>query len=220
MRSKKSFRPAFEGELESRVVMSVAGGPWRRGPAPMIRALGSRALGSRAMPGRPVPKQSVVALTNTAFEQFTNEYEQARETYFSTLSAAASPEGATTARSAFQNYTTTRVDLLSQQVVSNVLQSPSALTQQKGSQPSAVTLVQNNLNGREQVCTGATATVVFRGRTLGRALIDTIPAAGTSRAAAELSALAQDQAIEAARVAVINGLTIIRDGEFGNKSKR
>jgi hypothetical protein len=53
-------------------------------------------------------------LTNKAFDLFTQDYTQARSTYLSALNTV----DATAARTAFVSYTTARVDLLAQQVVS------------------------------------------------------------------------------------------------------
>jgi hypothetical protein len=79
--------------------------------------------------------------------------------------------------------------------------------------------VQNNINGRQSVTSGNVTTVSFANRSLGGALIAAIPAVNTGSAAASLSSLAQDQAIESARVGTVNGLSILRNGDFGNRSK-
>lgn len=219
MRPRLAYRPTLEGALESRVVLSGYGRGGFRGTSVLLQGLHPRtqAIGARGT-------QSVIALTNLAFDKFIEDYTQARSVYFSTLSTTATPAttNATSARAAFTQYTNTRVDLLSQQVISNVLQSSSANTKQKGNGPTVQTLVFNNLNGRDNVTTGSPpiTTVEFRGRTLGKALIDTIPAAQSGPEAAALSALAQDQAIESARAGVMNGLTIMRNGDYGNKRYR
>ncbi len=53
---------------------------------------------------------------------------------------------------------------------------------------------------------------------LAASLIQAIPPAGTSAATASLYSLTQDNAIESAQVAVINGVNIIKNGDFGNKT--
>jgi len=46
-------------------------------------------------------------------------------------------------------------------------------------------------------------------------LLQTIPPAGTSAPTSSLYTLSQDNAIETAQVAVLNGLSIIKNGAFG-----
>ena len=53
---------------------------------------------------------------------------------------------------------------------------------------------------------------------LGQALLASIPAPGTSAATASLYSLTQDNAIESARDAVLNGVAIVKSGAFGNST--
>jgi hypothetical protein len=115
------------------------------------------------------------------------------------------------------NYTQYRVELLANQVVSSVLTSSVATAQKCGSGAVLPGLVGRKLNGKAPTPTNGNP---YRADTLGFALISTIPAPGTPPAAASLSSLAQDQAIASARVGMINGLTIMKNGNFGISSHK
>jgi hypothetical protein len=152
-------------------------------------------------------QQPVIAEVNQAFTSFTSDYDSARATYFSSIQNVPNPTPTTTM--AFQLYTKQRVSLLSEQVISSFLQSPTGTARARGQVPALQTLVATKLiNPKGQDPVG----------TLARSLLDTIPPPGTSAATASLYSLSQDNAIQAAQTAVINGINIVKNSEFGNQT--
>jgi hypothetical protein len=198
MRKRNGYRPELNDELETRVVLSHGG---FRNPSVLLSGLTPRAQSL----GR-LGSQSLIALTNKAFDSFVQDYTQARGAYLSTLNTPSGKDSNT----AFQNYTQYRVALLAQQIVSTALMSPLSNSKQSGTGSSLRGLVSRKING--------TDALGFTPGTLGNALINATPSAMASAPAAALDSLAQDQAIEAARVGVINGLNIIKNGDFGNSN--
>jgi hypothetical protein len=208
MRKRTAFRPVAGDHLEDRVVLNHGG---FRNPSVIVAGLTPRVQGV----GRHNP-QPILALVNTAFDSFVRDYTQARAAYLSTLSSSSSSgTSGTTPKSAFTNYTQYRVELLANQVVSSVLQSAVGTAQKHGSGAVLPGLVARKLNGRETTPANGNP---YRAGTLGSALISTIPDPQSSAAATSLSSLAQDQAIAAARVGVINGLNIMKNNSFGISS--
>lgn len=203
MRKRNVFRPVAGDHLEDRVVLNHGG---FRNPSVLVAGLTPRVQGL----GRHNP-QPILALINKSFDSFVQDYTQARAAYLSTLSQAKS--GGTTANQAFTNYTRYRVVLLANQVVSSTLQTTISQSKQHGQGWSVPGLVQRKLDGV------APSNNEFRAGTLGSALTTTIPTTNTSPAAASLSSLAQDQAIAAARVGILNGLNIVKNNDFGNTSQ-
>src|SRR4051812_42685744 len=178
MSKQKRFRPATTEELESRVVLNHTPA---RAPSALIAGLfpGANTVGRN-------PKQAVVTLINSAFNSFIQDYTQARSTY---LSSGAQD---TSSKAAFSNYTNFRVDLLAQQLTSNFLQSSLSNAKQHGQKPTLVVLIDRKI--------GTEANGFTKG-SLGKALTDTTPDTTTASAAAvALDSLAQDQAIQSARV--------------------
>jgi len=204
MRKRNEFRPVAGDQLEDRVVLNHAG---FRNPSVLVAGLTPRVQGL----GRHNP-QPILALINKAFDSFVQDYTQARGAYLSTLSQGSTP--GTSALTAFQNYTRYRVELLANQVVSSTLQTTISQSKQHGQGWSVPGLVQRKLDGVTSASNPA-----FRNGTLGDALTSTIPTMQTSAAAASLDSLAQDQAIAAARVGILNGLNIVKNNDFGNTSQ-
>jgi hypothetical protein len=211
MRRPKAFRPDGIEMLEGRVVLSS----FSNSVYAAARGLGGRA----ALVGRQV-NQPVVNRVNEAFDKFVVEYSQARAAYLSTLQPGTSTPEPNPALidpspyTAFIAYTRYRVDLLGQELASSFLQGMPAQAKQGGGGAQAAqlaTVVRQKVNGLEITATSTAGVPTLGGRTfrigsLGRALVDTIPPANSPAATAGLLTLAQDQAIEASRVAVLNGL--------------
>jgi hypothetical protein len=152
-------------------------------------------------------QQPIIAEVNQAFTSFTSDYDAARATYFASIQNVPNPTTATTM--AFALYTKQRVSLLAQQVVSSFLQSPQGTARAHGQPPALMQLVSTQLiNPKGEDPKG----------TLARSLLDTIPPPGTSAATASLYSLSQDNAIQAAQTAVINGINIVKNGDFGNQA--
>jgi hypothetical protein len=125
-------------------------------------------------------QQSVVSEINQDFGLFQNDYTQARATYLGSIQGQASPSVATT--DAFSLYTTQRVSLLAQQLIGASV--PKRLVNTKIMGP------------KQQMPLGS----------LARSLMETIPQPGTLAPSVSLYSLGQDTSIEAARVAILNGV--------------
>ncbi len=196
MKRNHKFLPSAFDHLENRVVLSSY-----RGSSVVVSGLHPRqnVLNRR--------QTTVVAEVNQAFSSFQSDYDQARATYFASIANQSSVSTATT--QAFTLYTQQRVSLLAQQLISSFLQYKSATARPHG-QPSTLQVLINHriigINGQ------ATA------GSLANSLLTTIPPAGTSAPTATLYSLSQDNAIEAAQVAILNGAGILRNGDFGNTS--
>ena len=94
-------------------------------------------------------------------------------------------------------------------LIISFLQSPQGTARANGQTPALEQLVSKKLiNPTGQDPPGS----------LGRALLDNIPPAGTSAATASLYSLSQDDAIQSAQVAVINAINILKNGDFGNQT--
>jgi hypothetical protein len=125
-------------------------------------------------------QQTVVSEINQDFGLFQNDYTQARATYLGSIQGQASPSEATT--DAFSLYTTQRVSLLAQQLIGASV--PKKLVNTKIMGP------------KQQMPLGS----------LARSLMETIPQPGTLAPSVSLYSLGQDTSIEAARVAILNGV--------------
>ena len=177
-------------QLESRVVLSQT----TQGLAVVVSGLSphQRALNRK--------QQAFTAEINQAFSSFQSDYDQARATYFASIVNQPNPSTATT--NAFSLYTTERVSLLAQQLINIFIQSPEG-TSKGQRQPYALKqLISNKIIGPHK-------------DTLVKSLIATIPPAGTSAPTSSLYTLSQDNAIQAAQVAVLNGLSIVKNAAFG-----
>jgi hypothetical protein len=146
--------------------------------------LGAQASIDGWNPHRAVPdsqqQQAVVSEINQDFGLFQNDYTQARATYLNSIQGQASPSAATTA--AFSLYTTQRVTLLAQQLVGASVPKKLVATKIIGT--------------RQQMPPGS----------LERSLLQTIPQPGVLAPSVSLYSLGQDISIEAARVAILNGV--------------
>ena len=181
MGQKHRFFPTQWDRLERRVVLSHS-------------ALGTPIVVSGLYPQQRVldrQQQSVAAEVNQVFDSFQGAYSQARGTYFTSIQDQANPSGATT--NAFALYTTQQVSLLSQQILNIFVQ-----TKRSPAQSHALKrLVAKTIIGANQQSPPGS---------LAGSLLETIPQPGTSAPTASLYSLGQDNAIQAARVAILNGV--------------
>ena len=196
MERKRRFVPSAFDHPEDRVVLSSY-----RGSSVVVSGLHPR----QNVLNR--HQTAVAAEVNQAFSSFQNDYDQARATYFASIVNQTTPSTATT--QAFTLYTTQRVSLLAQQLISSFLQYKPGTARQHG-QPSTLQVLMTHriigING--QAAPGS----------LANSLLTTIPPAGTSAPTATLYSLSQDNAIAAAQVAILNGAGVLRNGDFGNTS--
>jgi hypothetical protein len=199
MRRRSGAFPPAVSELEDRVVPSHSSPA--RGLSVVVSGLQPRqqVLNARQQP--------VIAEVNQSFDSFANDYSQARATYFASIQNVANPSTATT--DAFRLYTQERVSLLAQQLIGSFLQSPQANARANGQQSTLKLLINSKIIGPQNQAPAGT---------LAKELVVSIPAPGTSQATASLYSLTQDNAIEAARVSVINGVNVLKNGDFGNKT--
>ena len=178
------------------------------------------------VPGRPVAP--VPAGINAAFDSFSQDYTQARGVYLSALATPGSSDSVNMGlRAAFVNYTQNRVELLGQQLTGLFVHASAGAqsqhsNQSQGAGTNLYRVVQTRVSGLET--TGASTPTlsnnVFRLGTVGRALIDSTPTSNVSPGTTALDSLAQDQAIEAARVAVTNGFAFNKTLNSGHNSKK
>jgi hypothetical protein len=180
MRRKRAFVPITLNRLERRVVLSRT-------------ALGTPVVVGGLYPHQRIlnrHQQSIAAEINQVFDSFRNDYDQARATYFTSIQNQPNPSPATT--NAFVVYTTQGVSLLAQQILNVFVQTKHAPGQPHGLKQ----LVANKIIGTQgQIVPGS----------LAQSLLQTIPQPGTSAPPSSLYSLGQDSAIEAARVAILNG---------------
>jgi hypothetical protein len=179
MRRKYQLVPAPIDFLESRMVLShvapASGANLHSPPVVMIRQ-----------------SQEVTAEINQDFDLFQIDYAQARATYFTSIQNQASPSPATTY--AFVGYTTQRVSLLAQQLLSIV---PQVKHGPAGGTRALKQLVAAKIIGpRQQMPPGS----------LAQSLLATIPQPGTTAPTSSLYTLSQDNAIASAQVAILNGM--------------
>jgi hypothetical protein len=181
MRRKHKFIPTPLDRLERRVVLSR-------------KALGTPVVVSGLYPHQSVlnrQQQSVAAEINQEFGSFRNDYDQARATYFASIQNQTFPSQATT--NAFVVYTTQRVSLLAQQTLNIFVQTKRTTGQTHGLNRLVATKL---IGSRAQTPPGS----------LARSLLETIPQPSTNAPTSSLYSLSQDNAIEAARVAILNGV--------------
>jgi hypothetical protein len=151
--------------------------------------------------------QAITAQVDQAFASFESDYDQARATYFASIaSQTATTAAASSATSAFTLYTTQRVSLLGQQLISIFIQSPQGTARAPGQPYALKQLISTKISGSQgQHPKGS----------LLESLLQTIPQAGTSAPTEALYVLSQDNAIETAQVATLNGVSIMKSGAFG-----
>jgi hypothetical protein len=196
MKRRKGFFPSAFDRLEDRVVLSHY-----RGSSVIVNGLHPKqnVLNRHQM--------TVLAEVNQAFASFQSDYGQARATYFASILNQPNPSQATT--DAFSLYTTQRINLLAQQLISSFLQYNSATARPHGQAPTLQVLINHRVIGINGEATPGS---------LASSLLSTIPRPGTSAPTASLYSLSQDNAIAAAQVAILNGAGILRNGDFGNTS--
>ena len=194
MKRKQAFTPSMLDHLEARVVLSKTTEGLSvvvSGLSPHLKVLDRK-------------QQAMSAEIQQAFSQFQNDYDQARATYFASILNQTTPSAATT--NAFTLYTTQRVSLLGQQLVNIFIQSPQGTAKVPGQPYALKQLVSTKIIGPQgQHPKGS----------LIESLLQTIPQPGTSVPTASLYSLSQDEAIQTAQVAVLNGLSITKNGAFG-----
>ncbi len=198
MRQRHRFIPSVADQLEERVVLSrttLGLSTVVSGLSPHLRVLNRQ-------------QTALIAEVNQAFDSFQSDYDQARATYFASLQT--SPSSASSAVNAFQDYTQQRTLLLSQQLISSFVQTPQG-TAKAPSQPYALKqLIESKVIGPKG--NGPVGSLIT-------SLDDTIPQISdsmlTSSPTTTLYTLSQDNAIETARTAVLNGVSIMKSGAFG-----
>ena len=194
MKRKHGFVPAALDLLESRLVLSKTTQGLSvvvSGLSPHLKALNRR-------------QQAFSAEINQAFSSFQSDYDQARATYFASIQNNASPSVATT--NAFTLYTTQRVSLLAQQLINILIQSPQGTAKAPGQPYALKSLISKQIIGPQgQAPRGS----------LAKSLLETIPQPGTSAPTSSLYTLSQDNAIQTAQDAILNGLSILKSGAFG-----
>jgi hypothetical protein len=171
MRRRHQFSPTTPDNLESRVVLSRTG---------LVAHAAIAGLSARHAVPDSQQQQAVVTEINQDFGLFQNDYTQARATYLTSIQGQSNPSVATTA--AFSLYTTQRVGLLAQQLLSASV---------------SKRLVGAKIIGsRMQMPPGS----------LALSLLQTIPQPGTTTPTVSLYSLGQDNSIQAAQVAILPGV--------------
>jgi outer membrane murein-binding lipoprotein Lpp len=186
MTRNRTFRPGHDARLEDRVVLSHAAA---HAPAVLVRGLASQAQ----TPQISAQAQTVAAQVNTAFDSFNTEFDQARALFFATATAQTTAGGGMVAPmssiSAFSAYTNERVQLLDQELVTTVLQAPLSKASARS--------ISNQVSAK-LVSTKASS------NSLLSSLNTTIPQSLTPGPLTTLYSLAEDSAIETARLSILN----------------
>ncbi len=194
MKRRHGFVPSALDQLETRVV-------------PSQTTLGLSVITSGLTPRQRVlnrEQQALTAEVQQAFASFQSDYNQARATYFASIQTNA--PAASSAMTAFSDYTQQRTSLLAQQLISSFIQSPQGTAKAPGEPPALKTLIKSKIIGPNGG--GPTGS-------LYRSLIDTIPQPGVDAPTETLYSLSQDNAIQTAETAMLNGVSIIKHGAFG-----
>jgi len=209
MRTRRKFTPSLQpSELEKRIVLSGYHGPNRMGAAVLLQRLHGPARPFRPQAQAPA---SVSSLVDLSYQSFQQDYGAVRATY---LSAVANGTATSFDKTAFEGYTTQRVGLLAQEVTNSFLLYAASASRGKKAD-SSLPLVIRAINGQ-------TDDRMNSPRGSGSLLMNlknSTPANDASPTTVALSTIAQDNAIEASRVSTLNGVTIIRNGVFGSRSK-
>jgi hypothetical protein len=164
---------------------------------------------------RPGAKAPVSSLVDLAYQSFLQDYQAVRGTFYASLQDRTATDAD---RTAFTNYTRQRVNLLAQQVTNSLLlynQSTSRGSRQDDPLPLIVLRI-NGATDRRGVTPRQQTTPAS---SLVQSLTDSTPALNASPTTIALSTVSQDNAIEASRVATLNGVTIVRNGDFGGRKK-
>ncbi len=198
MERRHQFIPKVTEQLEGRVVLSrttLGLSTVVSGLAPHLQALNRK-------------QTALIAEVNQAFDSFQNDFDQARATYFASLQT--SPSSAGSAVTAFQDYTKQRTLLLAQQLVSSFVQTPQGTARAPGQPYALKQLVESKVIGPKGK--GPEGSLIT-------SLDETIPQVSDSMLASSptttLYTLSQDNAIQSARTAVLNGVSILKNGAFG-----
>jgi hypothetical protein len=154
-------------------------------------------------------QQSIIGEVNQAFDSFTSDYDQARATYFASIQNVPSQAAVMQAVSAFTLYTKERVALLAQQLISSFIQSPQANAHGRGKDSTLKILINTKIIGPANTMPDGS---------LVQELVKSIPQPSPSQATSALYTLTQDDAIQAARVTMINGVNILKNADFGNQT--
>jgi hypothetical protein len=157
---------------------------------------------------RPHTHASVSALVDLAYQTFQQDYQSVRATY---LASVQNRTASTADMMAFATYTTQRVNLLAQQVTNSLLLYSQSTTRGHR-QDNPVPLIIARING------GVSGATPRQSGSLSSNLMSSIPAPTASPTTIALDTIAQDNAIEASHVGTLNGVTIVRNGNFGNGS--
>ncbi len=107
-------------------------------------------------------------------------------------------------------YTTQRVEVLAQQLISSFLQNPEGTARVKGRDTTLKSLVLSKIVNPQTKSGTATGLLL-------QSLTSTIPPAGAAASTQSLYTLSQDEAIEAAQTTILNAVNIVRNGDFGNQ---
>lgn len=198
MERRRQFTPSVSDRLEARVVLSqttLGLSTVVSGLAPHLQALNRK-------------QTALVAEVNQAFDSFQADFDQARATYFASLQT--SPGSAGPAMTAFQDYTKQRTLLLAQQLVSSFVQTPQGASRAPGQPAALKQLVESKVIGPKGK--GPEGSLI-------QSLTETNGQLGSpalvSSPTTTLYTLSQDNAIATARTAVLNGVSIIKNGAFG-----
>jgi len=95
---------------------------------------------------------------NQAFQSFQNDYDQERATYFASITNPSATSAATSdAYNAFTLYTTQRVNLLAQQLISSFLQYKPSTARQHGQSSTLQVLISHRIIGIGKLWSGTFA---------------------------------------------------------------
>jgi hypothetical protein len=194
MVGKHRFIPSAPAQLENRVALSRT-------------TLGLSVITSGLAPRQRVlnrEQQALTAEVQQAFASFQSDYNQARATYFASIQTNA--PAASSAMTAFSDYTQQRTSLLAQQLVSSFVQTPQGTARAPGQPPALKQLIKSKIIGPNG---GGPASSLYK------SLIATIPQPGVDAPTETLYSLSQDNAIQTAETAMLNGVSIIKNGAFG-----
>jgi hypothetical protein len=190
MRARNQFRPEAVDGLEPRLALHHG--------SSSISVVTTGLLGpNQGFSANQTP--SITTLVNQSFASFEEDYTQSRSIYISAIQAHTA---ATADSSALNQYTQQRVILLGQQLLNNLFQASPHIQHEHGVTDPA-TIITKKIDGQPATLN---KTNPFNYGTLGCALLQSTPSASASPTAISLDSLAQDNAIEAARVAMINGI--------------
>ena len=220
-RRTRRYQPSTPDELEGRLVLA---GGFRSSFAlamlrnPQVNAgranVGFAPRNFQRAPSRAaqVPRLGQISFettVNQAYESFTNDFAVARSAFYAGLADPGNGNAVDTVN-AFRGYTDQRVDVLAQEVLSSFLQSRASASRvvSGGVDGQIRALVARNING-----TGDSSLLTSLHNSISQ--VATAPTPTVS-----LYTLTQDDAIEASRVAVVNGIQIVKVGNAGGRNSR